>query len=147
MQRLFFPLLCLAFLILSWSGAHADKLPPPKAKPLSSILMAVENQNIGQIIEAEFDDGLWEVKTCQVQNYQKIYLDPVTGQEQRPRKSKNKVPPANALPLSSIVQTIEDRKLGSIIEVEFDDELWKIKLRKDGREIKMSVNPMTGQSW
>ena len=148
MQRLFFFFVCLAFLTLPWSAVHAKKLPPSNAQPLSAILKAIEEQNLGQIIDAEFDDGLWEVKIFEVQNYQKLYLDPITGQEVRPRKIKNKVaatPPANALALSNIVESLEKDNLGPIVEVEYEDGFWEVKWLDHGRESKIYVHPLTGQ--
>lgn len=140
--------------ILSLSGlllaplavAVADELPPPNAKPLSAILKSVESQKLGSISEAEFDDGLWEVKVCAAQACQQLYLDPRTGEEKRRRKThSDEMPPANSMPISTIIQSVEARGQGTITEIEFDLGSWEVKLRKDKRKIKLVINPMNGE--
>jgi hypothetical protein len=90
---------------------------------------------LGVFTSAELDDGWWEVKVCKAGACQKLYIDPTSGAEKRRRQadSHDELPPANARPLSAIVQSIEDRGLGAITEVEFDDGFWEVEFRKDGR--------------
>jgi uncharacterized membrane protein YkoI len=126
--------------------AGADELPPPDGKPLSAILKSVEEQKTGVVTSAEFDDGWWEIETCQAGACQKLYIDPKSGQENRRRQagSDDELPPAGALPLSAVVQSVEDRGLGVVTEAEFDDGFWEIELRRDGRKSKLDIDPMTG---
>jgi hypothetical protein len=136
-----------ALSLLFAPAASAGDIPPPGSRPLSSILSAVEAQKLGSISEAEFDDGRWEVKVCQAGACQKLYIDPRTGKETRRRKTdSDDVPPPNAIPLSKIVQSVEARGLGIITEVEFDDGYWEVELRKDGRKIKLVLDPLTGEA-
>lgn len=138
----------MAGLVGAWlATAIAGELPSPTSKPLSSIIKGVEDQKLGSITEAEFDDGLWEIKVCQEQGCLKLYLNPETGQEQRRRPTHfEETPPANSLALSIIMQSIEARGQGTITEVEFDDGFWEVKLRKDRQKIKLVVDPMTGDT-
>ena len=58
----------------------------------------------------------------------------------------DEMPPANAKPLSEIVKAIEDKGLKTITEVEFEDQVWNIEAHQiDGKEIRLKVNPVTGE--
>lgn len=141
------PLILWAFglLLTPLSVAWAGDLPPSGSKSLSEILKSVEQQKLGVISEAEFDDGLWEVKICDAGACQKLYIDPRSGMEKRRRKTdSDDMPSAGAMPLSTVVQSVEARGLGIITEVEFDDEFWEIEVRKNGRKIKLALDPRTG---
>ncbi len=142
------PLLVVFGLLLTpLSVAGAPELPPPGGLPLSAILKSVEEQKLGLITEAEFDDGLWEVKVCDTGVCQKLYIDPRSGEEKRRRKTESdETPPADAMPLSLIVHSLEGRGLGIIQEVEFDDGYWEVELRRDGRKIKLAVDPRTAET-
>lgn len=127
------------------SVIHAGELPPPGGKPLSTIIRSVEAQSLGNISEAEFDDGLWEVKVCNSGACQKLYMAAETGEEKRRRKAdSDEVPPAGAKPLSAVIESIEASGRGTITEIEFDDGYWKTQLRHGGEKIKLKIDPMTG---
>lgn len=129
------------------TAALAGEIPPPGSKPLSLILKSVEERKLGSIAEAEFDDGLWEAKVCGAAGCQKLYLDPRTGDEKRRRKTdSDEIPPADSMPISTIIQSIEARGMGTVTEVDFDDGLWEVELRKDRQKIKLVVDPMTGET-
>lgn len=134
-------------LLVSLLDAGADELPPPDGKPLSTILKSVEDKQLGSIVEAEFDDGLWEVKVCNSGTCQKLYIAPRTGEEVRRRRAESEeVPPAGSKPVSTIVQSVEAQGLGTITEVEFEHGRWEVKLRKDGQTTRTDIDPMTGVS-
>lgn len=138
-------LLSLLFCPLTVALA-SQELPPPDSKPLSLILKAVEEQKLGSIAEAEFDDGLWEVKVCAAATCQKLYIDPKSGAETRRKPTEpDDLPPADSVALSTITQSVESRQLGTITDVDFDYGLWKVKLLKDGRKIKLRIDPQTGK--
>jgi virulence-associated protein VagC len=129
------------------SHADANDIPPQGSKLLSAIIKTMEGQYHGSIFEAEFEDGLWEVKICDTGVCQKLYLDPQTGKEVRQKKTDcDEIPPAGSMPISKIIQSVEAQGLGIITEFEFDDGFWEVKLRKDGRKVKLIIDPMTGES-
>lgn len=107
-------------------GAGAADLPPAGAMPLSDILAAVP----GRIVEAEFDDGRWEVKTCDDARCDKRYVDPHTGRTLRRKDiSHKRVPPPGAAPTAAVlVQRLEAADLGVITELEFEHGHWEVKL-------------------
>ncbi|NLX19393.1 MAG: hypothetical protein GXY53_08975 [Desulfobulbus sp.] len=129
-------------------AAYADDLPPPGGRPLSSILRSVEAQQKGTITEAEFDDGLWEVKVCRKKRCEKLYLSPYTADEVRRKRTRSDAtPPKGATPVSAIVRSIEAQRLGIITEVEFENGVWEVKLRKHRQKIKIAVDPMSHGTW
>ncbi len=133
-------------LLISLSIANAGETPPLGTKPLYTILKSVEDQKLGSISEAEFDDGLWEVKVGDAETCQKIYIDPRTGEEKRRRRTEtDELPPKNSLPISAVIQSVEARGLGIVTEFDYDNGFWAVDLRKDGRKIKLIVDPMTGE--
>jgi hypothetical protein len=141
-------LLALPLSFLPLSAALAGERPPTGSKPLSSILKSVEDQKIGSIAQAEFDDGSWKITVCGAAACQKLYLDPRSGKQKRRRKTDAEAtPPANAIALSATLQSIEAREPGAVVtEVEFDDGFWEIELRKGRQKIKLLADPMTGQT-
>lgn len=56
-------------------------------------------------------------------------------------------PPADALPLSMIVQALEgEGNVDYITEVEWDDGRWEIEyVSTDGREMTVRADPVTGE--
>ncbi len=135
--------LFLSPLSIAWSG----EVPPSGSKPLTEVLESVEEQKLGVITEAEFDDALWEVKVCGDAGVcQKLYIDPKTGEEKRRRTTNSdEIPPMNAMALSTIINSVEALGLGIITEVEFNDRFWEVELRKDGGKRKLAINPKTGE--
>ncbi len=139
-------LLVFGLLLPALSVAGASELPPLDGIPLSIILKSVEEQKLGVIREADFDHGLWEVKVCDSSACQKLFIDPISGAEKGRRKADiGEMPPANATPISVIVQSIEARRLGVIGEVEFEHGFWEIQLIKEGRKNKLYADPKSGE--
>lgn len=139
-------MLSVVGLLASLAGVAQGDVPPEGSKPLSAILKSIEAGPFGRISEIEFDDGLWEAKVCGADGCVKLYLDPRTGQEQRRRKiGPQELPPEGSKPISGIVASLEARELGTITEVEFEEGSWEVKLRKDGRKVKLLIDPATGQ--
>jgi len=59
---------------------------------------------------------------------------------------RDETPPPNAKPLSTIIKTVEERNLGTITEVEFDDGKWEIEVHQaGGKEIEVHVDAISGQ--
>ena len=139
--------ICLAFgLSLAPLAVWADDVPPADSKPLSEILRLVEENKLGLFSEVEFDDGLWELKVCEANGCQKLYIAPRSGDEVRRRSAdSDDFPQMNARPLSTIIESVETLGLGSITEVEFDDGFWEVDIHKNGRRTKLFYDPMTGE--
>jgi hypothetical protein len=128
------------------AAAGAGEPPPADGMRLSAIVKAVEAKDVGIITGAEFDDGLWEVKTRQGKTAAKPYLDPRSGAQKR-RKAEDaddEMPPAGSKPLSEIIRALEEQSIGVITSVEFDDGYWEVEFRRDGAKRKLDIDPRTG---
>jgi hypothetical protein len=56
------------------------EIPPEDALPASAILAKLEAQGYAQIIEAEFEDGVWEVTYVRNGEELELNADPITGE-------------------------------------------------------------------
>ena len=56
------------------------EIPPENALPLSEIVALVESMGYTTIVEAEFEDGAWEIEYVSQDEERKILVDPVTGE-------------------------------------------------------------------
>lgn len=127
--------------------AMSKDVPPEGSKSLSGILKSIESDDAVVITDAEFDDGVWKIKTHQAGKREILYFDPNSGEQkmQASDDGKDEMPPAKALKLSKIVKSVEDEKQGVITEVEFDDGYWEFELDVNGKEMDFDVDPMTGK--
>jgi uncharacterized membrane protein YkoI len=141
--------LLAAGLLLAGATVVMAGMPPKDSKPLSEILKMVEGQKAGVIFEAEFDHGLWEVEVYKNNTEITFYLDPKSGKESRRSESNDRpseLPPQDGKPLSEIVKAVESETGGVVTDVEFDDGFWEVTVSKDGRKMKMDLDPRSGQA-
>ena len=128
------------------ASLSAAAVTPASEQSLSAILQSVEKQGIVSSVERE--RNRWEVLVCQRRgSCSELYLDPVTGKELRRQReaSFDRLPPADAKPLSAIVAALEQRNLGNIVEIDFDDRVWEIDvLPEEGRRLELYVDPVSG---
>lgn len=141
-------LLALLTMALAGAGASASELPPADAKPLSQILEAVEAANPGVIISAEYDDRRWEVISCKPDSKicRELRIDPRSAQTLRSGRemSFETRPPTGGKTAAQIARAVEERKLGTITEIEFDDTVWEVSLRGDNVRAKLYLDPVSG---
>ena len=77
-----------------------------------------------------------------------VYLDRATGQELRRERENDieRMPPPDAKPLSAIALSLEQRGLGGITDVEFDNRQWDVDVRNaQGQRAELKVDPMTAE--
>jgi len=137
--------LSLAF--ASITPATASSRPPAGSKPLSEILQGIE-QRAGEVVfSAEFGSGFWEILACEVggRRCREIDVDPQTGTERRssPEDTSDTLPPSNGKTASQIARSVEERTLGVITELEYDDPQWEVQVRNDRRRAKLYVDPIS----
>jgi len=117
-------------------------------KPLSEIIRSIEDQQLGVVTEADLDHGRWEVEVHKDGKKTTLYLDPKTGgiDRRKERADAHEVlPPDDARPLAEIIKSVEDEKLGTVTEVDYDDGFWEVEVRKDGTKTKLDIDPRTGE--
>jgi outer membrane lipoprotein-sorting protein len=54
-------------------------------------------------------------------------------------------PPADAVPLSEVVKSLEEKGYSPVTEVSMDNGVWEVEAYKDGQERELKVNPKDGQ--
>ncbi|MFQ5417670.1 MAG: PepSY domain-containing protein [Myxococcota bacterium] len=60
-------------------------------------------------------------------------------------RDKDEIPPANAKPLSEVIETIEAEGHTVITEVKFDDWTWIVQIYESGLEFEIRVEPLSGE--
>ena len=142
------PLLATLLLALAGGGAWATEVPPADAQPLSQILDAVEKNHPGVIVSADFDERRWEVVSCSAdgRSCRELRIDPRTAKTLRDSRDMNFDirPPAGGKTAAQIARAIEERKLGTISEIEFDDPVWEVTVQGSGVRAKLYVDPASG---
>jgi len=110
---------------------------------------SVEAKKVGLVKEAELDDGLWEIKAINPYGDVAIfYLDPRTGsvvKEKTDTERHADKPTSDDKPLSEILAMIEKNEKTPVSEIEFDDGIWKVKLRSETDRTEFHLDPKTGQ--
>lgn len=138
-----------AFAFASITPVAASSPPPAGSKPLSEILQGIEQRGGEIVISAGFGSGTWEVLACEAggQRCREIEVDPRTGEERRasPDDSSDTLPPANGKTASQIARSIEERKLGVITELEYDDPQWEAQVRPERGRVKLDVDPISAE--
>lgn len=61
-------------------AAHATDKPPADVRPLSEIVIMLEQKGYSPIGEIEFDDGRWEAKVWKEDKKRKLKIDPRSGE-------------------------------------------------------------------
>ncbi len=140
-------LFAFSSLALLWTACAAASAQPGD-KPLSDILKPVEAH--GTAISADLKRNRWEVMVCQRRGVcTEFYLDRATGEELRREREVDLAPfpPQGAKPLSAIAASLEQRGLGGITEVEFDERgQWDVEVRTaQSQRLKMRVDPMSAE--
>ena len=54
-------------------------------------------------------------------------------------------PPADAVPLSEVVKSLEEKGYSPVTEVSMDNGVWEVEAYKDGQERELKVNSKDGQ--
>lgn len=76
--------LIIALVVLAPALAYAgwfsrEELPPPNARPLSTIIKSLEDQGFKVIEEVAFEGGAWEVEVHQGGKEIELHIDPMSG--------------------------------------------------------------------
>jgi hypothetical protein len=136
-----------AMLVLAANAANAD-MPPAGSQPLSAVLESVEKSATMIVVSADFEKGRWEIVACSEdgKTCREAYIDPVSVKEQRSsRVSPSDVrAPRGGKTASQLARSLEERKLGVITELEYEDAVWEASIRGDGVRAKLYLDPATG---
>jgi hypothetical protein len=141
-----FAAVCLAALLAA-APAVAQDIPGNDAKPLSQILETVEAGGARIVYSADWHRRGWEVVSCpgRTRSCLEEVIDGTTGAVRRSESELVGIlPPEGALPASRIAQLVEERGIGRITDLEFDDRRWEVEVREGIRRAEFRLDPMTG---
>lgn len=129
-----------------WNVSPTD-VPPESALPISEIVAILEDRESGVLTQIEFDDRVWEAQlNVGPASGVRIEIDPSDGSEiRRHDDERAEQPPANAMALSEILNDLENQDFGLIYDVEFDDGYWEIEAKREGTDVKIKIDPVTGE--
>lgn len=141
--------LAVSFAALAAAAAALAAPPPGDAKPLSEILDVVQQRHPGMIVAAEFEHDRWEVFNCPSasRKCRELYVDPHSAQTLRDKSESHssRRPPAGGKSAAQIARSVEERRLGTITEIEFDDGVWEVSVRGTGVRAKLYLDPVSGE--
>lgn len=124
-------------------SAEENTMNNEPSKKLSSILQELNDEGYTKIQDVELEDGVLSVEGANKEGAQfKIKLNPKTGEV-----IKKKVLEQPKISIIEVVKKFEaDGKL-SIVEVEFDEGMYKVKaISPDKKEKEFHVDPQTGKT-
>lgn len=126
--------------------ALAADLLPANALPLSTILTTLEQQGLSPIVEANFDDGVWEIEGFRGDRPVELHVDPLTGKSfgEHPDRIDSR-PPATAKAASAIAKAIEGAGYSSILELEWEHDHWDVEAISANGHRKLRVAADTGK--
>ena len=71
----------IAFPVFAQADWFKDDQPPTYAKPLSELIKIVEKAGYNNIVEVEFEDGVYEIETIDENGKEiEIKIDPLSGE-------------------------------------------------------------------
>lgn len=117
------------------------------ALPLSKILTTVEEGGARTVVSAEKGRRGWEVVSCPIGGLmcREDRIDARSGALIRSeREGMESLPPLGAKPASAVAAQIEALNIGTIVDLEFDDRVWEVKVRDGRRSAEFKLDPMTG---
>ncbi|HCE5319998.1 TPA: PepSY domain-containing protein [Legionella pneumophila] len=123
--------------------AEATKAEETSTVKLSTILQQLSDQGYKNIHDAEINDGVLTVEGSNEQGVKfEIHLDPATG-----KILKKQEHPQPKYSIIDITKKIETEGKFKIIEIEFDEGIYKIKGETDSHEKKeLHIDPNTGET-
>jgi len=61
-------------------------------------------------------------------------------------RDRDEIPPANGKPLSEVIRSIEAEGHRVITDVDFDENVWIVRVYKRGLEFELRLDPVTGET-
>jgi hypothetical protein len=126
------------------AGAAASR-PPANSKPLEEIAAALE-QSEYVIVEASFDDGLWEVDAYKGDTPYELHLDPATGKVLATHPDDtDPLASAGAMKLSAVLKEVSKSGYAPIVSADFEHGQWEVEAYKNGAKRELQVEPQHGK--
>lgn len=127
-------------------ASRADERLPTDAKQLLEIVTGLEKQGYAPIVEISFDDGVWEVEAYNKENAFELLVDLKSGKvvSEHPDHGGPK-PPADALPLSKIIEGLEKAGYSHVNDLSFERKSWEAEATRENEKRELRVDPKSGK--
>ncbi|TWT65148.1 PepSY domain-containing protein [Allorhodopirellula solitaria] len=124
-------------------GQTATRQP----KPIVEIVKGLEADGYGPFNEVSMDHQNWEVEAIKDRVSYELTVDAKTGEVLgQHRDDPDTQPPANAMPLSKVLQKIiENTAYDEIDEVSFERRYWEVEVYQDLQQHELHVDPVTAR--
>jgi uncharacterized membrane protein YkoI len=121
-----------------------DRLPQ-KYIPLDEIVESLEKAGY-VVIEAEADEGRWEVDAHKGDETYELHIDPATGETiAAHRDDAEPTPSARAMKLSKLLKAVNQAGYAGISSVEFKRGKWEVEVRKGRQKYELKVDAENGK--
>jgi len=136
----------LALLAIVGGVAAAAEMLPAKALPLSTILTGLEKAGLTMIVDANFDDGVWEVEGMRGNRAVEVHVDPLSGKilTEQPEHISS-VPGAQAKTAAAIAKQLEDAGYAPILELDWERTYWEVEAISAQGHRKLHVDANSGK--
>lgn len=143
-MRSFVGISCMSVMALG-AAVMADR-PPQNAEPLSKVLVSVEAQGVTPIVEASFDDGVWEIEGFRGDRAVEMRVHPVTLAiiSERPDSSNGR-PDEGSLPASEIVLRLEQMGYRPVLDLDWEHRYWEVDAMNQSGERELRIAASTGK--
>lgn len=117
-----------------------------KHLPLSDILTRVQQSGLTDVVEADYDDGIWEIEGFRNGAGVEIHVHPVTGKvlSEHPENIEFR-PQAGQKTALEIVTALEKSEEERIEEIDWERDHWEVEVKGPKGERKISVDATSGK--
>ncbi len=141
-------LLAWALLLASCMGVAAlagDRLHHD-SKPLGEIVEVLEKSGY-VVVDAEIDDGRWEIDAHKDDVSYELHINPVTGETIATYRDTTaySAPPVHALKLSKLLKEVGKGGYSPILSAEFKHGRWEVEAHKDGQKRELEIGANDGK--
>src|SRR5690606_17471827 len=109
----------------------------------AEVIAALEETGYLPVVEAEFDDGKWEIEAYQEDQAYELLVDPGSGEVvSKHRDTSDARPPEDGKRLSEILFSLAEAGYTDVQDVSFEGRTWEVEARRNGvkRELRVSVS-------
>ncbi len=127
------------------AAALAGDRPASESKPLEEIAESLEKSGY-LIVEAEMDDGRWEVEVQQGNDSYELHIDPLTGKTISKHRDDNR--PASigqAIRLTKLLKNVSEQGYRPIVSAEFKRGRWEVEAYKDRTKRELKIEAKNGK--
>jgi len=136
----------VALLAVVGGVVMAGDLLPARALPLSTLLSGLEKAGLTMIVDANFDDGVWEVEGLRGNSAVEVHVDPLSGKilTEKPDQISS-MPSAQAKTAAAIAKQLEDAGYAPLLELDWERDHWEVEAMNAQGRRKLHVAGDSGK--